>query len=42
MSQAGRFVAIELVVSDLWPFEAAIAGNRRTNRLSTHTTSTVI
>ena len=22
-----HFVAIELVVSDLWPFEAAIAGN---------------
>ena len=22
-----RFVVIELVVSDLWPFEAAVAGN---------------
>ena len=22
-----RFVAIELVVSELWPFEVAIAGN---------------
>ena len=22
-----RFVVIELVVSDLWPFEVAIAGN---------------
>ena len=22
-----RFVVIELVVSDLWPFEAAMAGN---------------
>ena len=37
-----RFVAIELVISDSWPFEAAIAGNRRTDRLSTDTTSTVI
>ena len=27
-----RFVVIELVVSELWPFEAAIVGNRQTDR----------
>ena len=27
-----RFVVIELLVSELWPFEVAITGNRQTDR----------
>ena len=29
-----RFVLIELIVSDLWPFETAIVGNRQIDKLT--------